>query len=80
MSQPKSSGKYDTDVLQSLVAKVDSLTHKLDSFNVHSVMSNSFSCETCGMNSHPSNECQLGCSVGVLKIKIVHQIVFMGWA
>lgn len=61
-AQSRSTSKYDTNVLQSLAAKVNSLTQKFNYFNMKYVMSTTISCEIYRSNGHISNECQLGIS------------------
>lgn len=53
----KQAGKYDIDVLQSLIVKVNSLTQTIDSLNMHLVMSNSVTCVIYGCVRHYSNQC-----------------------
>lgn len=55
----RTTDKYEVDTLNSLRAKVDSLSYKLDSFNWNLIAIYFISCEICRVTGHYSAECQL---------------------
>ena len=61
--QPKRiGGKYESDALTLLTAKMDVMTQKLDKLNVHVVNScaPSHLCDKCGSLDHVPENCQVG--------------------
>ncbi|KAL2938379.1 Protein HEG-like protein 1 [Bienertia sinuspersici] len=56
-SATKKGGRYDVDALTTLTNIVQTLSHKVDQLQIGSSMV--ASCDTCGVQGHTANECQL---------------------
>ena len=58
-TQKRIPGKYDVEVLDIIVAKVDALTQKFDRMNVNAMRVSNVSCKIYRCNGHGAIECQL---------------------
>lgn len=50
-------GMFEMEAIQMLTAKLDQISHKVDSMNISQVSTSNIGCGACGMTGHQSSEC-----------------------